>query len=128
MKIAVAMLISVNVGAATTVFAGDQPLHSTGQPFQSKLSGKIETAGSNVSGTITINFGPAPPAKDMDKMMECGAEWNQKLARYDEMRKRGAKLDPLTRLDYRNCMYQCLGALTTRECKADLPSDVQAPN
>jgi hypothetical protein len=114
MRIAVAMIMSLAVATASA--AADQAI-------ESKVAGKIEAVDSKVSGTITINFGPAPPAKESDKLKECGAEWNKKLAHYEAARAKTADLGPLTRLDYRNCMYRCLGGRTVMppECKADLP-------
>ena len=112
MRIAVVLILSL---AATTV-AG-----AADEAIDSKVTGKIEAVDSKVSGTITINFTPAPPAKETDSLKQCGTEWNNKFAAYEKARHEGANLDWLTRLDYRACMYQCLEGrvATPRKCKVD---------
>jgi len=118
MRIAVIVLVSL---AATAAAAADQAIDST-------VSGRVEAVDSKVSGSLSIHFSPAAPAQETDRLALCGAEWDKKRDAYDLARKTNITLEPLTRLDYRHCMYRCLGGHTVMPpiCKADLPIDPPA--
>ena len=111
MRVVVAAALSLALLASSAT--ADETVESTVTgTLKSTLTG---TAQSTVTGTLNINVGPAPSATKPDDLRDCNKKWTAKLARHEKSHEKDKKWHPLTRLDYRNCMYQCLGDATRND-------------
>ena len=117
MRIVVAAVLSLALLASNAT--ADETVESavTGT-LKSTLTG---TGQSTVTGTLTINVRPARPAAKPDNLRECDKKWTAKLARHEKTRENDKKLHSLTRMDYRKCMYQCLGDATRNDAECTPP-------
>lgn len=63
---------------------------------------------STVDGTLTVHFAPPPAARQPTRPETCRRAWNKRLSEYEALPSSARTPATVTRLDYRNCMYDCL--------------------